>query len=66
MLSKLGVGAFAEIYKVEMIKTGQHLAAKVEKKGTKPALMLKEKVHIKKLRGKTHIPILHFFGDEKT
>jgi len=68
VLRKLGGGAFGEIYKVEKRKTGQHLAAKVEKavKMQRHIMLFWESKLIHKLRGKTHVPMLHFVGDEKT
>lgn len=68
MLKKLGGGAFGEIYKVEKKKTGQILAAKVEKavKMQRHIMLFWESKLIHKLRGKTYVPDLHFVGDEKT
>jgi len=68
VLKKLGGGAFGEIYKVEKKKTGQILAAKVEKavKMQRHIMLFWESKLIHKLRGKTYVPDLHFVGDEKT
>ena len=68
VLKKLGAGAFGELWKVEKKKTGDHLAAKVEKavKNQKHIMLFWESKLIHKLRGKTAVPNLHFVGDEKT
>ena len=68
IIKKLGSGAFGEIYKVEKKKTGDFLAAKIEKavKGQKHIMLFWESKLIHKLRGKTAVPNLHFVGDEKT
>jgi serine/threonine protein kinase len=68
VLKKLGGGAFGEIYKVEKRKTGEVLAAKIEKaqRGQKHIMLFWESKLIHKLRGKTQVPLLHFVGDEKT
>ena len=68
VIKKLGSGAFGEIYKVEKKKTGDYLAAKVEKavKNQKHIMLFWESKLIHKLRGKTAVPNLHFVGDEKT
>jgi serine/threonine protein kinase len=68
VIKRLGGGAFGEIYRVEKRKTGEHLAAKVEKavKHQKHIMLYWESKLIHKLRGKTCVPNLHFVGDEKT
>ena len=68
VIKKLGGGAFGDIYKVEKRKTGDFLAAKVEKavKNAKHIMLFWESKLIHKLRGKTAVPNLHFVGDEKT
>ena len=68
IIKKLGNGAFGDIYKVEKKKTGDFLAAKVEKavKNQKHIMLFWESKLIHKLRGKTAVPNLHFVGDEKT
>lgn len=68
VVKKLGGGAFGEIYKVEKKKTGEILAAKIEKaqRGQKHIMLFWESKLIHKLRGKTEVPLLHFVGDEKT
>ena len=68
VIQKLGGGAFGEIYRVEKKKTGDILAAKVEKavKNQKHIMLFWESKLIHKLRGKTAVPNLHFVGDEKT
>ena len=68
VIKKLGGGAFGDIYKVEKRKTGDLLAAKVEKavKNVKHIILFWESKLIHKLRGKTAVPNLHFVGDEKT
>jgi len=68
VIKKVGSGAFGEIYKVEKKKTGEHLAAKVEKavKMQRHIMLFWESKLIHKLRGKTFVPFLHFVGDEKT
>ena len=68
IINRLGKGAFGEIYKVEKKKTGEILAAKVEKgvKNQKHIMLFWESKLIHKLRGKTTVPVIHFVGDEKT
>jgi len=68
IVKKLGSGAFGDIYKVEKKKTGDMLAAKIEKavKNQKHIMLFWESKLIHKLRGKTAVPNLHFVGDEKT
>lgn len=68
IIKRLGGGAFGDIYKVEKKKTGDFLAAKVEKavKNQKHIMLFWESKLIHKLRGKTSVPNLHFVGDEKT
>jgi serine/threonine protein kinase len=68
VVKKLGGGAFGEIYKVEKKKTGEFLAAKVEKavKMQRHIMLFWESKLIHKMRGKTFVPFLHFVGDEKT
>ena len=53
---------------VEKKKTGEHLAAKVEKavKMQRHIMLFWESKLIHKLRSKTYVPMLHFVGDEKT
>ena len=53
---------------MEKRKTGDFLAAKVEKavKNAKHIMLFWESKLIHKLRGKTAVPNLHFVGDEKT
>ena len=67
MIKKVGAGAFGDIYRVEKIKTGEMLAAKVEKadKNQKHIMLYWESKLIHRLRGKTCVPNLHFVGDEK-
>lgn len=67
MIKRLGQGAFGEIYKVEKKRTGEFLAAKVEKadKYQRHVMLFWESKLIHKLRGKTCVPNLHFVGDEK-
>ena len=59
----MGGGAFGELYKVEKKKTGDFLAAKVEKavKNQKHIMLFWASKLIHKLRGKTAVPNLHFF-----
>ena len=54
VIKKLGGGAFGELYKVEKRKTGDFLAAKVEKavKNAKHIMLFWESKLIHKLRGK--------------
>ena len=68
VIKKLGGGAFGEIFRVEKKKSGELLAAKVEKavKNQKHIMLFWESKLIHKLRGKTCVPNLHFVGDEKT
>jgi serine/threonine protein kinase len=68
VIKKLGGGAFGEIFRVEKRKTGEMLAAKVEKaqKAQKHIMLFWESKLIHKLRNKTYVPNLHFVGDEKT
>merc|ERR1712086_1202996 len=67
VIKKLGSGAFGDIYKVEKRKTGDMLAAKVEKavKNAKHIMLFWESKLIHKMRGKTAVPNLHFVGDHK-
>jgi len=66
-LKKIGGGGFGEIYKVQKIKNGEILAAKVEKtsKNKKRVILYWESKLIHILRGKTAIPNLHYVGEEK-
>ena len=68
VVKRLGSGAFGEHFKVEKRKTGDFLAAKIEKavKNQKHIMLFWESKLIHKLRGKTAVPNLHFVGDEKT
>lgn len=52
---------------VEKKKTGEYLAAKVEKavKSQRHIMLFWESKLIHKMRGKTFVPFLHFVGDEK-
>ena len=68
VINKMGSGTFGEIYKVEKLKTGEILAAKVEAvaKTQKNPMLVWESRLIHKLRGKTAVPNLHASGNEKT